>query len=172
MSGSSTFFFILSPVLFVPKKFVARPVLPKKSKTKFWPVLKMTKKVSPVLFWPVHFCKKCFLARPKNHQRSVARPILARPLLQKIFSGPSLFFCKNIILPWSSSSSSSSSSSLFSFFVSCIFASFNTIRWSFADCDMVPATINADRGYSPATLFRSSFTTSNDRHGAPVWNSW
>ena len=29
MSGSATFFFILSPVLFFPQKFVARPVLPK-----------------------------------------------------------------------------------------------------------------------------------------------
>ena len=29
MSGLSTFFFILSPVLFFPEKIVARPVLPK-----------------------------------------------------------------------------------------------------------------------------------------------
>jgi len=33
---------------------------------------------------------RAILARPKNHQKSVARPILARPLLQKMFSGPSL----------------------------------------------------------------------------------
>jgi len=31
------------------------------------------------------------LTRPKKHQKSVARPILARPLLQKMISGPSLY---------------------------------------------------------------------------------
>ena len=29
------------------------------------------------------------LASPKQHQKSVARPILARPLMQKKFYGPS-----------------------------------------------------------------------------------
>ena len=42
--------------------------------------------------WLVHFFyfTQKILARPKKHQKGVARPILARPLLQKkMFFGPS-----------------------------------------------------------------------------------
>ena len=57
MSGASTFFLFRCPSYFFPKNFLAYI-------DRIWPVLKITKKVSPSYSGPSTFAKKCFLARP------------------------------------------------------------------------------------------------------------
>jgi len=94
------FYFILSPVLFFPQKFVARPLFPKTFlayvDTKF-----LQKRLFNQLYrilrikynYRISFSSKIdlkinknrkkpkkILTRPKKHQKIVARPILARPL--------------------------------------------------------------------------------------------